>query len=153
MIVCSAECCAHSKAQGLLPTIRKEFSRGANLGVLEALIQKSFGSSAPVTEPDIRQSELRIVRTLVRIVKGLFFIETNTPLHPSRNVSVNLEPQLDSFGGIRGVMKQFEASRGARGRDLGDGVFGYRMVSARGHRCETQWMLLFFESLPFLCSC
>jgi len=153
IVACTEETAQHPEAQKLWEQrILSQLHRTGGSAPHE-LIKQSFGSDATnVTEFQIHEAEVRIAGVLVRIVKGLHFFEMGVSLPISCEVRFSLDTNLVDVGGPAGAISVFDAARGSRGRDIGDGVFSYRMAEWLGKPGGTIWLLVFFKSLAFLCS-
>jgi hypothetical protein len=147
MIACAEECAGHPEAEKLWKKILRQLHRTGDSAIPE-LIRQSFGSTADVTEIQIKRAELRIARTLKRIVRGLYFADTGVPLPLSWEIRANLSPAFPGDDGLSEAIGAFEAIPGWWGRDIGNGVFRYRMVA---EQAGILWLLIFYDSLPFLC--
>jgi hypothetical protein len=149
MIACAEKCAQHPEAQELWETIRRQLHRKGP-SVIPELIRQSFGSATDVTETQIKEAEMRIARVLIRIARGLYFADKDVPLLNDVEVRVNLSPVFSHAGGLAEVIKTFEAEPGCIRRNIGNGVFRYRMVSTQ---TNVLWLLVFYDCLPFLCDC
>lgn len=146
MIAGDEGCAQHPEAQKLWDTILRQLRRKGHSAIPE-LIRQSFGSATDVTETQIKEAELRIVRYLIRIVRGLYCADTGVPLLYDGEVRVNLSPDFSDVGGLAEAIRTFEAEPGCIRRDLGNGVFRYRMVSTQ---TNVSWLLVFYDCLPFI---
>lgn len=156
IIACDEESAGHPQAQRLwsgkiLRQLHRAGGKGGGAAIPE-LIRQSFGSAANVTQAQVCASECRIARVLIRIVEALHYEETGERVPTGWEVRVNLSPDFTACDGLGGARRLFESTPGFCGRDIGDGVFSYRMVRLPNQEHAHAWFLQFFAKRAFLSS-
>ena len=93
----------------------------------------------------------RIVRVASRIVRGLFWKEYGVRLPDNYETSSFNDSGMDRISLSRDAQEIVDSVLEQGPKTVGRGVFKYWGIAVPEDKCTTAWLLLFYESVFFLC--
>ena len=136
---------------GVLRDLKRPEKRRFTRGILQTAKPVSLFTPSGLYIGETGQFEverLRVHRTAIRIVKGLFFHHRGFRLSDSHKAEIRISPsnnrQLEL---IRTTLPQLSSCKVV----IADGAFCYWFQLSENDKFVSGWVLLFFNYLPFIC--
>ena len=143
---------AHPTARALQPDALRAFEKLQKQRFATAYKRRNergfaelpSGLIVPVTAHDV---DPRVVRSMVRITKALYYHHAGAVLPPGVGVEVGAEPQWHHLDEAPELIRKLDSQPLV---DVGEGVFQYRYLINEEVVGVSIWFLLFYRAVPWI---